>query len=69
MSHDERLRRALLLLRRMEEQLQGERASRHAPIAIIGTSCRLPGGVHDREALARALYEGAELVTRVPADR
>ncbi|MEV4872110.1 SDR family NAD(P)-dependent oxidoreductase [Streptomyces syringium] len=38
-------------------------------IAIIGISCRLPGGIHDLDGLWRALRDGRDMVGRVPEDR
>ncbi|MGK5632116.1 beta-ketoacyl synthase N-terminal-like domain-containing protein, partial [Streptomyces sp. URMC 123] len=38
-------------------------------IAVVGASCRLPGGITDLDGLWRALIEGRDLITRVPADR
>ncbi len=39
------------------------------PIAVIGMSCRLPGGIESPEQLWDALLRGDDLVTEVPADR
>ena len=39
------------------------------PIAVIGTACRLPGGIDSPERLWEALLAGDDLVTEVPADR
>lgn len=39
------------------------------PVAVIGMSCRLPGGIDSPELLWRALLCGEDLVTEVPADR
>ncbi|WP_189341135.1 MupA/Atu3671 family FMN-dependent luciferase-like monooxygenase [Streptomyces sp. EAG2] len=36
------------------------------PIAVIGASCRLPGGIESLDALWRALSEGADAVTDLP---
>ncbi|WP_411107251.1 SDR family NAD(P)-dependent oxidoreductase [Streptomyces sp. cmx-4-9] len=38
-------------------------------VAVIGTACRLPGGVRDLDGLWTALSKGADLVSEVPADR
>ncbi|MFJ9953670.1 beta-ketoacyl synthase N-terminal-like domain-containing protein, partial [Kitasatospora sp. NPDC091207] len=39
------------------------------PIAIVGMSCRFPGGANDPEQLWRLLAEGHDGVTAFPADR
>ncbi|MFD9606908.1 SDR family NAD(P)-dependent oxidoreductase [Streptomyces sp. NPDC059970] len=39
------------------------------PIAIIGMSCRLPGGVETPEDLWRLVDEGRDAITEVPASR
>ncbi|MEV5239666.1 beta-ketoacyl synthase N-terminal-like domain-containing protein [Streptomyces cinnamoneus] len=38
-------------------------------IAVVGASCRLPGGITDLAGLWQALDAGRDLVTNVPADR
>ncbi|MGK5543610.1 SDR family NAD(P)-dependent oxidoreductase [Streptomyces sp. URMC 127] len=38
-------------------------------IAVVGVSCRLPGGIADMDGLWSALREGRDLVTDMPADR
>ncbi|MGW5604397.1 SDR family NAD(P)-dependent oxidoreductase [Streptomyces rochei] len=38
-------------------------------VAVIGTACRLPGGISDLEGLWTALTKGEDLVTEVPPDR
>ena len=38
-------------------------------IAIIGTGCRFPGGVHNLETFWQLLAEGREAVSEIPADR
>lgn len=39
------------------------------PIAVIGMSCRLPGGIDSPELLWEGLLRGDDYVTEVPADR
>ena len=39
------------------------------PIAVIGTSCRLPGGIDSPDALWEAVLQGADMITEIPADR
>ncbi|MCP9972485.1 phosphopantetheine-binding protein [Actinomadura madurae] len=39
------------------------------PIAIVGMSCRLPGGVHSPEQLWRLLTDGADAIAPMPEDR
>ncbi|GHC32288.1 type I polyketide synthase [Streptomyces cinnamoneus] len=38
-------------------------------IAVVGASCRLPGGITDLAGLWQALDEGRDVITNVPADR
>ncbi|GGL91483.1 type I polyketide synthase [Streptomyces fumigatiscleroticus] len=38
-------------------------------IAVVGVSCRLPGGIADMDSLWAALREGRDLVTEMPGDR
>ncbi|MCW2564170.1 MAG: polyketide synthase, partial [Mycobacterium sp.] len=39
------------------------------PVAVIGMSCRLPGGIDSPERLWEALLRGDDLVTDIPPDR
>lgn len=39
------------------------------PVAVIGMSCRLPGGIDSPERLWESLLRGDDLVTEVPPDR
>ncbi|MCT7657375.1 sulfolipid-1 biosynthesis phthioceranic/hydroxyphthioceranic acid synthase [Mycobacterium deserti] len=43
--------------------------SRAIPVAVIGMSCRLPGGIDSPERLWEALLNGEDFITEVPADR
>ena len=43
--------------------------SRVTPVAVIGMSCRLPGGIDSPELLWEALLRGDDLVTEIPIER
>ncbi|MFF8812311.1 type I polyketide synthase [Streptomyces pactum] len=69
-----------VLVRHLRAQLSGGAADRSAteaapagaadePIAIIGMSCRLPGGVASPEDLWRLVSEGADAISPFPEDR
>jgi acyl transferase domain-containing protein/acyl carrier protein len=43
--------------------------SRVTPVAVIGMSCRLPGGIDSPELLWEALLRGDDLIAEIPAER
>ncbi len=45
------------------------RASSHEPIALVGMSCRYPGGVRTPQELWELLVEGRDAVSAFPCDR
>ncbi|QKG19188.1 type I modular polyketide synthase, MlsA1 [Actinomadura verrucosospora] len=69
----------LVLAARLRDGLLGDRGEAAAPvrpaaasgdpIAIVGMSCRFPGGVRDPEGLWEVLATGADVISQVPADR
>jgi acyl transferase domain-containing protein/surfactin synthase thioesterase subunit len=61
--------RLLRLLREARRALEGERARRSEPIAVVGIGCRFPGGVSGPEGLWQALISGRDATSEVPADR
>ena len=65
----EYLRRATVDLRKTRKRLREIEASEHEPIAIVGMSCRYPGGAHSPEALWTLLSSGEDAIGEFPKDR
>jgi acyl transferase domain-containing protein/NADPH:quinone reductase-like Zn-dependent oxidoreductase/acyl carrier protein len=57
---------ALKALRRRVEELEQERRE---PIAVVGMSCRIPGGVHDPESFWKLLLDKRNAITEIPRNR
>ncbi|MEU5130520.1 type I polyketide synthase, partial [Streptomyces mobaraensis] len=63
------LKRATADLREARRRLRDAERREHEPIAVIGMSCRYPGGVTSPEELWRLLDEGRDGITPFPEDR
>jgi len=61
--------KALVELREVRERARRLEDAAHAPVAIIGMSCRFPGQVDSAEAFRELLWNGTDAISRVPADR
>ena len=61
--------RLLLTLDRAIAKIEAVERSKAEPIAIIGMSCRFPGGANDPEAFWQLLSNGVDAIAEVPADR
>ncbi|NER93852.1 MAG: SDR family NAD(P)-dependent oxidoreductase [Symploca sp. SIO1B1] len=63
------LQRALLALKDARSKLEKYESQSKEPIAIIGMSCRFPGGVDSPEAFWQLLNSGKEAISEVPLAR
>ncbi|MEU5404197.1 beta-ketoacyl synthase N-terminal-like domain-containing protein, partial [Streptomyces sp. NPDC005963] len=65
----EYLRKVTADLQRTRLRVQELEAEDHEPIAIVGMSCRLPGGVTSPDELWQLVIEGRDAVSGFPDDR
>ncbi|GFJ85365.1 type I polyketide synthase [Phytohabitans houttuyneae] len=56
-------------LHQTRQRLEEVEAGRQEPIAIVGMSCRFPGGVDSPDALWRMVVEGRDGISGFPTDR
>jgi acyl transferase domain-containing protein/acyl carrier protein len=62
-------RRALLAVEEMRRRVDAMERARREPIAIVGTSCRFPGGANDPDGFWALLRDGRDAISEVPASR
>jgi acyl transferase domain-containing protein/acyl carrier protein len=63
------LQNALHVIDDLQAKLDAAQRARTEPLAIIGMSCRFPGGAIDPEAYWQLLHEGRDAIREAPADR
>jgi len=62
-------KRALLAIKTLQAKLDAVEKAQREPIAIIGMSCRFPGGADSPTAFWKLLQRKTDAVSEVPADR
>jgi acyl transferase domain-containing protein len=63
------LQRAMLAVERLQAKLDASERARHEPIAVVGMSCRMPGGADSPARLWRLLCDGVVAVGETPRHR
>jgi acyl transferase domain-containing protein/NAD(P)-dependent dehydrogenase (short-subunit alcohol dehydrogenase family)/acyl carrier protein len=63
----ERLRKSLQVIQKLQRQLDAARQVQQT--AVIGVSCRLPGGLDNMDELWDFLYKGGNAITTYPQER
>ncbi|PSB03927.1 type I polyketide synthase [Merismopedia glauca] len=65
----ELLQKAYVELQKSRAQVQEMRSQQTEPIAIVGMSCRFPGGANSPNAYWKLLKEGKSGIKEIPGDR
>jgi len=63
------LQNAMAAVDKLQAKLDAVERAKSEPIAIIGLSCRFPGGANSPEAYWELLQNGRDVISRVPAGR
>jgi acyl transferase domain-containing protein len=61
--------KALLAVKAMKQKLEDIQKRKNEPLAVVGMSCRLPGGVNSPEEFWQLLVDKKDAITDIPQDR
>ena len=65
----DRLKNALVAVKKMRSQLEAQKYSQTEPIAIVGMGCRFPDDANDPESFWNLLRSGVDAVSEIPPER
>lgn len=65
----DRLREAIVEIRKLRTQLAGLSAERTPPVAVIGAACRIHGGADDPDKFWEILRSGRDCIVETPKER
>jgi acyl transferase domain-containing protein/NAD(P)-dependent dehydrogenase (short-subunit alcohol dehydrogenase family)/aryl carrier-like protein len=68
-SIEEQLRRAILTIRSLKQEVETLRSERQSAIAVVGLGCRFPGGGDTPTDFWRLLLSGSDAIVDVPPGR
>lgn len=63
------LQKAALALKKMRAKVDALERGKAEPIAVVGMSCRFPGGANDPDGFWRLLSNGVDAISEVPPNR
>ncbi|MFT6960415.1 MAG: acyl transferase domain-containing protein/thioesterase domain-containing protein [Flammeovirgaceae bacterium] len=65
----EKLRKALIAIKKLKQEIQESGSKKSKEIAIIGMSCRFPGNVKSPEDYWKLLIDGENAISEIPTAR
>jgi acyl transferase domain-containing protein len=65
----ERLKNAVIAIKKLQAQLESAERRQREPIAVIGMGCHFPGGASDPESYWQLLRDGRDGTSEIPAWR